>query len=83
MKKKEMTADEMRRMGGKAVVEQYGSAHMASIAKKGREAAKLKDPDYGKKLSQAGVLARQKKREEKLKKLNSPVNKLANILGGK
>lgn len=58
---------EIARMGGKKIAEKIGSEGMAALARKGREAIKKKDPDYGKKLSLAGVHAREVKKQQWIK----------------
>lgn len=80
MSRKIPNAQEMGREGGKAVVEKYGSSYMSDLAKKGRESVKLNDPDYYKRLSQAGVAARMAKRKKA--KANT-AEKLSDLIFGK
>lgn len=58
---------EIASMGGKKIAEKIGSEGMAALARKGRESIKKKDPEYGKKLSQAGVHAREVKKQQWIK----------------
>lgn len=77
--KREMTVKESTSKAGKATYAKYGSEHMAKIAKIGRDNLKKKDPDYYKRLSQAGVEARKRKAKEKRR---TSVEKVATILLG-
>lgn len=67
MNKKIQNVIETGRMGGTKTFERYGSSHMSKIAKTGRKNMKKRDPEYFKKLSKAGIHAREVKRQAWIK----------------
>lgn len=53
---------ELSRKGGRTTLKKHGSAHFREIGAKGRESLIKKDPEFFKKLSKQGILARKKKK---------------------
>jgi general stress protein YciG len=78
MSRKIPNASEMGKRGGDKVVKLYGPEHMSKIAKKGRENVLKNDPEFYKRLSEAGLKARMAKKKAK----NSQTNRLAQLLTG-
>lgn len=76
--------EEFARSGGKKTVELYGSEHMGKIAAKGRKNIKNKK-QYYKKLSLAGVHAREVKKQAFIKANivdDSSIGKFSRLLNG-
>ena len=76
MSNKQMSAEEMRKLGGEAKFKKVGSEGMAEMGKKGGDVNKAKGSEYFKRIRAIGIA--KKKKAQKV----SPVDRFTNILTG-
>lgn len=85
MSRKIPNASEMGRKGGNTTLERLGSRHFAQIGVKGRATILRNDPDFYKRLSEAGMHGREVKKQREIE-ANWPVDdttRLARLLSGR
>jgi hypothetical protein len=76
---KKIDITEFARQGGNAFKQKYGPTRYSAMGKK---SAAKKSPEFYRKFSSLGILARKKKREDKEKDKRNPMMQVAVLLEG-